>query len=96
MRKIWTALRLLYSNPSRFVNRLQSEFSSHSTRPARGLGRLYAMLVPNTSALSSTNDERLLFVYDTALNPVTFDFLHHLYYLKDGLKNPLARVLPGH
>lgn len=82
MRKIWTALRLLYSNLSRFVNRLQSEFSSPSTRLARVPRRLYDMLVPNTLALSSRNDERLFFVYDTALNPVTFDFLHHLYYLK--------------
>ena len=80
MSKLWATLKLLLTNPKRFVNRVQYEFLAPSNSLVRALRRIYCIFVPNRSVLSDGNDDRLLFVYDTLLNPVTFDFLHYLYY----------------
>lgn len=80
MKKLWRALKLLFLNPKRFVNRVQQKFLAPSNWLARALRRIYCLFVPNRSILSNGNDDRLLFVYDTLLNPVTFDFLHYMYY----------------
>jgi hypothetical protein len=80
MKKLWTALNLLFSNPRRFVYRLQYEFLAPSNWRVRALRRVYCIFVPNRSVISNGNEDRLLFVYDTLLNPVTFDFLHYMYY----------------
>lgn len=74
------ALSLLFSNPKRFVYRVQHEFLAPSSWLARILRRIYSIFVPNRSSLSKGNNDRLLFVYDTLSSPVTFDFLHYLYY----------------
>jgi len=42
--------------------------------------RLYCVFLPNKQNLSEGNPNRLLLVYDTRSNAVTFDFLHVLYY----------------
>ena len=73
-------LKLLFSNPKRFVNRLQHEFLAPSNLITSAIRRIYCIFVPNSSSLANGNDDRLLFVYDTIVNPVTFDFLHYLYY----------------
>lgn len=79
MRKLWAALRLLLFNPKRFANRLQYEFVVPSNWFARALRRIYAIFTASRS-VSNSNSDRLLFVYDTLSSPVTFDFLHYLYY----------------
>ena len=51
-----------------------------SNASTASLRQLYCRLIPNKSTLTAGNPERLLFVYDTICNPVTFDFLHYLHY----------------
>jgi hypothetical protein len=78
--KFWSILNLLAVNPKRFFVRVQQKFLAPSNWLVLNLRRIYCMLVPNRSILSNCNNDRLLFVYDTLLNPVTFDFLDYLYY----------------
>lgn len=80
MSKLSTALGLLFSNPIRLIKKIQLEFSAPSTSLTSVLRRLYCLCVPGKMEVSSGNAGRLLFVYDTLLNPVTFDFLHYLYF----------------
>lgn len=81
MKILWIALKLLFSNPKRFMYRVHHEFLAPSNWFVRALRRIYCLFVPNNrSDTSNGNDDRLLFVYDTLLNPVTFDFLHYMYY----------------
>lgn len=80
MSKLSRAVKLVFSNPKRFVSKLKHEFSAPSNSLTSAVRKFYSMFVPNKPALSGGNGDRLLFVYDTLLNPVTFDFLHYLYY----------------
>lgn len=51
-----------------------------STLFPRVIRNIYTLLIPNKSNMSNGNKDRLLLVYDTLLNPLTFDFIHTLYY----------------
>lgn len=80
MKRAMSAVRLAISDPRRFLGRLRNEFASPSTLIARTLRRLYYTIAPGVAQRPGRNGERLLFVYDTASSPITFDFLHYLYY----------------
>ncbi len=80
MKYLLTAFKLLISDPRRFTNILKIKFFVPSNAFTASLRQLYCRLIPNKSTLTAGNPERLLFVYDTICNPVTFDFLHYLYY----------------
>ena len=75
MKKIINALGLLYSNPRRFIKLVLNKFLVPSNAFTRFFQRLYCVFVPNKLVLSEGNPDRLLLVYDTLVNPVTFDFL---------------------
>lgn len=79
------------SNPRRFVRRAQNEVLVPSGRLAGAARELYCRLVPNRSPLSRGNPDRLLLVYDSLCNPVTFDFLHYIYYA-DWLRGELGKA----
>lgn len=80
MKKIIFAFEVLCSNPRRFIGLVRQKFLIPSNAFTRFIRRLYCVFVPNKMALAEGNPDRLLFVYDTLLNPVTFDLLHYLYY----------------
>ena len=75
VKKIIKALVLLCSNPRRFKEAVRNKFLVPSNAFTRFIRRLYCAFVPNKQALSEGNPDRLLLVYDTLPNPVTFDFL---------------------
>ena len=66
---------LLCSNPRRFKDAVRNEFLVPSNAFTRFIRKLYCAFVPYKQALSEGNPNRLLLVYDTLPNPVTFDFL---------------------
>jgi hypothetical protein len=68
------------SEPRFFVRRLQNEARAPSTGFGRAARALYTSVVPNRPLLSHANEDRLLFVYDTLPNPVTYDFIHYLFH----------------
>lgn len=78
--KLSKIVNLVFLNPRRFVSKLKHEFSAPSNSLISAARKIYSMFVSNKSVLLDDNEDRLLFVYDTLLNPVTFDFLHYLYY----------------
>ncbi|MDC1243089.1 hypothetical protein N8Z86_03065 [Amylibacter sp.] len=79
MKKIINALVLLYSNPRRFSKLVRNKFLVPSNAFTRFIRGLYCAFVPNKLASSEGNPDRLLLIYDTLSNPVTFDFLHILF-----------------
>jgi hypothetical protein len=83
MRQLNRAIRItkiLVSNPSRFASRLKHEFLAPTTLLSGMCRNIYTIFFPNRSALLKGNADRLLFVYDTLVNPVTFDFMYYMYY----------------
>jgi hypothetical protein len=74
------AVELIFSNPKRFISKAQHEFVAPNYWLTSVIRRLYCKLLPNRPEPSKAKDDRILFVYDTLLNPVTFDFVHYLYY----------------
>ena len=80
MKKIISHLSLLCSNPKRFSQMVRLKFLVPSNPFLVFIRRLYSVFVPNNLKLSKGNPNRLLLVYDTRSNAVTFDFLHVLYY----------------
>lgn len=80
MSRLLGAVRLLLSNPKRLISRMQYEFLVPSGPFTRVGRRLFTIAVPNKSAVLAAHSDRLLFVYDTLASPITFDFLHYLYY----------------
>lgn len=79
MNKLIYANRLLIVNPDRFYQRLKIEFVVPTTRITEILRRFFTGFFPNRINSLKRNDDRLLFVYDTIINPITFDFLYYLY-----------------
>lgn len=73
-------IKVLISNPKRFINVVQLKFIVPSNPIVGLLRRLYIFFVPKNMKFSDGNTDRLLLVYDTISNAVTFDFLHVLYY----------------
>lgn len=71
---------LALSDPRRFMRRLQNEASAPSHRLTIAARAIYTSVVPNRSARGQGNEDRLLFVYDTLPNAVTYDFIHYLYH----------------
>lgn len=71
--------RQAIANPGRFAQRIQNEALSPSSRLVTGARAVYTAVVPNRSLFLHANENRLLFVYDTLPNPVTYDFIHYLY-----------------
>ncbi len=80
MNRLISALRLLIDDPGRFYQRLKIEFAAPTTRLTAILRRFFTVFYPNRGSSLARNNDRLLFVYDTLLNPITFDFLHYLYW----------------
>ncbi|MDB4078029.1 hypothetical protein N9509_01275 [Amylibacter sp.] len=80
MKKIVSHLYLLFSNPRRFIQLVQLKCLVPSNAFMRFIRGLYCIFLPNKSELSAGNPNRVLLVYDTISNAVTFDFLHVLYY----------------
>ena len=80
MKKIISHLSLLCSNPKRFTQMVRLKFLVPSNPFLVFIRRIYSVFVPNKLKLSEGNHNRLLLVYDTRSNAVTFDFLHVLYY----------------
>lgn len=70
----------MFSDPLRFIRKLGIESRAPSNWLTCTLRRFYCMFIPNRITLAEGNPDRLLFVYDTFSSPVTFDFLHYLYY----------------
>jgi len=75
VKKIIIALRLLCFNPRRFTELVRFKFLVPSNAFTRFIRKLYCAFVPNKLTLSEGNYDRLLLVFDTLTNPVTFDFL---------------------
>ena len=71
---------LLLSDPKEFSLKIITKWITPTNWITKTLRRIYCLLVPNRFSLSEVNVDRLLFVYDTVSSPVTFDFLHYLYY----------------
>ena len=82
MSKLSTAIRLLLTDPKHFSHRVHNEFLAPTTWLSVCLRGIYSIVVNNKLASSHNNDDRLLFVYDTLLNPTTFDFIHHLCFVE--------------
>jgi hypothetical protein len=80
MSKIIKALRMLVFDPARFVALVRVKLLMPSDWMSRAARRIYCSLIPSKRAATSGNADRLLFVYDTLASPITFDFLHYLYY----------------
>ena len=80
MKKIIFYLYLLLINPKRVIELARSKFLVPSNVLTRSMRRLYCVFVPNRLEHSEGNPDRLLLVYDTISNAVTFDFLNVLYY----------------
>jgi hypothetical protein len=78
------------SNPRRFARRLQNEVLAPSGPLAGAARAAYCKVVPNRTPWSHGNQERLLFVYDSLPNPVTYDFIHYMYYA-DWLRGELGK-----
>lgn len=83
--------RLAFSNPKRFVRRVHNEVLAPSGRLGRTARAIYCRIIPNRSPWSGGSQDHLLFVYDSLPSPVTFDFLHYLYYA-DWLRSELGRA----
>ena len=73
------ALKLLFSDPRRLFYRIKREFSAPSIGILRKLFRIYSLIFNDKTRIINDNNHRILYVYDTLLSPVTFDFLHYLY-----------------
>ena len=80
MKKIIFYLRLLLANPKRVIELARKKFLVPSNIFMQFIRRLYCVFVPNRLEHTEGNHDRLLLVYDTISNSVTFDFLHVLYY----------------
>jgi len=81
MSKLTSGLRLLFRNPKRFWLRLRNEMLAPTTGLASAARGVYTIFALNKLTSLDRNKGRYLFVYDTLLNPITFDFLHYLYYV---------------
>lgn len=80
MSRLVAALRLLFADPGLFTRKVRNEFMVPSNGFTALLRRIYCGLLPRSSGASGGNRDRFLFVYDTTASPVTFDFLHYLYF----------------
>lgn len=77
VKKYSGAAWLIFKDPKEFSLRLRRELNRPSILPLRLFRRLYFLFTPR---FTGNNDNRILLVYDLKVNPVTFDFLHILYY----------------
>lgn len=72
---------LLMRDPAKFFRRLRLEFDAPSTKIFSSIKKIH-------SSFGGGNN-KLLFIYDTLLNPITFDFVHYLY-LSECLRSRLG------
>lgn len=79
MSKLITVCRLFFSDRRKFVKRLKNEISAPTTLAGSFIRKFYLIFYSKKSSSPNLNENRLLFVYDTLLNPITFDFMHYLY-----------------
>ena len=80
MKRLRKALFLLLSDPKCFLLRLRRQFLAPSFWLTKNIRRVYCFVVPNDKVRAPINGDRMLFVYDTASSPITFDFLNYLCY----------------
>ena len=82
MRRLLKSFSLVFSDPSVFILKLRTKWITPTNWLTKVSRRIYCFLVPNNFPILEGNADRLLFVYDTISSPVTFDFLHNLYYVE--------------
>jgi len=79
MHKIIAALNLFKTNPNLLFAKIKIEFLAPTIWGIKKLRSLYSLILNNKARVDRANNDRLLFVYDSLVNPITFDFLHYLY-----------------
>jgi hypothetical protein len=79
MKRIIRAAKLVFFNPRLFIRKLRNEFSAPSNEFIGVIRKILILFKHRISTNTDSNIGRLLFIYDTRLNPITFDFLNNLY-----------------
>ena len=80
MTRMFRVAKLAFFNPKLFFRKVRNEFSAPTNGFIGVIRKIYFLFAYRASITAESNDDRLLFIYDTRLNPITFDFLNYLYY----------------